>query len=131
MKGLDTNVLVRYLLKDDLVQYEKAEKFIQEQCTLEHPCLISSVVLCELVWVLESVYKMEKPIVTKVLEQIIRTVEFELSVGDCVWSALFDFKNSNADFSDCLIGRTNHHRGCDQTVTFDQSASKLPNFSLL
>lgn len=120
-----------YLLKDDLEQYEKAEKFIQEQCNLEHPCLISSVVLCELVWVFESVYRLEKQVVVDVLEQIIRTVEFEISVGDCVWSALSDFRKSGAYFSDCLVGRMNHHRGCVQTVTFDKKASKLPNFSLL
>ena len=54
MNGLDTNILVRHLVQDDPVQSKKASQFILTTCTREVPGVINRIVLCELVWVLES-----------------------------------------------------------------------------
>ena len=52
MIGLDTNVLVRYLIQDDPAQALLATKLIEENCSKHSPGRLSLVVLCELVWVL-------------------------------------------------------------------------------
>ncbi len=54
MIGLDTNVLIRYLTRDDLDQWERASQVIQGN----QPCFISNVVLCEVVWVLIPISSM-------------------------------------------------------------------------
>jgi predicted nucleic-acid-binding protein len=51
MIGLDTNILIRYLTKDDEVQWQQAATMIEAGET----CFISNIILCEIVWVLERV----------------------------------------------------------------------------
>ena len=54
MTGLDTNVLVRYLTVDASRQLALAEKVIEESRAKEEPLFLSTLALCELVWVLAS-----------------------------------------------------------------------------
>ena len=56
MIGIDTNVLVRHLVQDDLRQSREATRVITKQRTRDDPGFINRIVLCELVWVLESAY---------------------------------------------------------------------------
>jgi predicted nucleic-acid-binding protein len=56
MNGLDTSVLVRYLTQDGAAQAQKAAKCVTSVCTAKDPCQIDRLVLCELMWVLESGY---------------------------------------------------------------------------
>jgi predicted nucleic-acid-binding protein len=50
--GVDTNVLVRYLVKDDSERAARAAILLEVECTMEHPAYINRIVMCELVWVL-------------------------------------------------------------------------------
>ena len=70
MKGLDTNVLVRYLTQDDATQYEKAKPYLETNCTTQDPCFINTVVLCELAWVLEAAYRYTKDELIVVFGQV-------------------------------------------------------------
>lgn len=129
MKAIDTNVLVRYLVQDDPVQSPIASKYIK---TSDERILISSIVLCELVWVLRSAYGHTKEVITDILEKILYTEQFEIEDRDLTWKALTDFKNSKgADFSDCLIGQKNRLFDCKETVTFDLGLKDLRTFRLL
>lgn len=105
MKGLDTNLLVCYLTRDDPDQYRKAKAFLEANCTQDNPCLVNNIVLCELVWVL---HEQEKDAIVNVLEKLLRTKQPSFSDKDAARAALRDFKKSKADFSDCLIGRPQH-----------------------
>ncbi len=58
MIGLDTNVLVRYIVRDDPVHTALAEMLIEQHCSEENPGFVSHIVLCELCWVLTRAYKM-------------------------------------------------------------------------
>lgn len=60
MRGLDTNVLVRYLVRDDKKQAEKASAYIHKITASGKRCYVNHIVLCELVWVLESAYEYSK-----------------------------------------------------------------------
>ncbi len=66
MIGFDTNVLVRHLVQDDPRQSRKATQVIAKQCTRDDPGFISRIVLCELVWVLESAYGYSKDTIVAV-----------------------------------------------------------------
>ena len=136
MIGLDTNVLVRYFVQDDPVQAKLATQFIESECTTQQPGLISTIVLCELVWVFESAYRYEKSLICEVMERLLITAEFEIESTLQVRTALKEFQTGSADFSDCLIQHLNQARACDYTVTFDRKAAKnrygkLLNKSLL
>jgi predicted nucleic-acid-binding protein len=131
MIGLDTNVLVRHLVQDDPSQSRKATQVITKQCTRDDPGFINRVVLCELVWVLESAYGYSKDTIVPVLEKLLRTSQLKIEDVQAAWTAFRMYQKGKADFADCLLGATNRIGGCEWTVTFDQSASKLEGFQLL
>ena len=131
MKGLDTNVLVRYLAQDDPSQSTQATQYIEMYCTTDSPCFISQIVLCELAWVLENNYNQSRDDIASMFENILQVSQLEVMESEAVWRALNDYQNSNVDFPDHLLARINEARGCTETMTFDKKASKQPGFKLL
>lgn len=131
MIGMDTNVLVRYIVQDDVEQSKIATRFIEKRISLSNPGFINQIVLCEFVWVLKRAYGYEKTIIFKVLEKILQTKEFVVDNADIVWIALREYQKGEADFSDYLIASYNQYSDCTHTVTFNQIASKAKYFKLL
>ena len=131
MIGLDTNVLVRYVVQDDPEQAAAATRLIENRCTPEEPAFVSSLVLAELAWVLRGPYSYSRGLVAGVLRQILRTVEFTVEEPAVAWAALTEFEAGGADFADCWIGHCNHARGCRSTYTFDIKAARGPHFTLV
>ena len=130
MIGLDTNVLVRYLMQDDPRQAKKATQLI-ESLTLDAPGFIPVVAVLELSWVLTSSYGLTREQFSQALDAILRTKEFVVDRADQVFRALSIFKAGSADFADCLIERSAAAAGCDQTVTFDVGAAKVAGMTLI
>ena len=131
MVGLDTNVLVRYITQDDPRQSKMAERAIEKAVTGGAKVLIQPIVLCELIWVLESAYRYGKSEIIAMIEQVMRTVQFEIAEKDVIWKALEDFSGGSADFSDYLISRANERAGAQTTLTFDRSLKGCHRFTLL
>jgi len=131
MRGLDTNVLVRYLVGDDEKQAQKAFACIRVIAESGKSCFISSIVLCELVWVLESAYDYEKREIGNVLDKLLITKQFEIENKDIVRQAIHDYKAGDGDIADYFIGRFNQDKGCDITYTFDRALKGCPLFSVL
>jgi len=129
--GIDTNVLIRYLAQDDVAQASKATRFIEKKCTADDPGFICHIVLCELAWVLESNYAQSRIEIANVVEQLLQILQIEIQEPEIVWRALNDYKNSNVDFSDHLLARTNESNGCILTATFDKKAAKQSGFERL
>ncbi|OED39330.1 hypothetical protein AB833_15450 [Chromatiales bacterium (ex Bugula neritina AB1)] len=125
MIGLDTNVLIRYLVQDDEAQAETANHFIESKCSEECPGFINHIVLCEVCWVLATAYKQKRSDIANVIACLLQVRQLEIQEASVVWRALSDFRDSNADFSDHLIAHSNQLRGCVATVTFDKKAAKL------
>ena len=130
MIGLDTNVLVRYIMQDDAKQSPKATKLI-ESLTTDAPGFVSLVSIVELGWVLSSAYGLTRQQVTQALELLLRTKEVVIDHADQVLKALRVFKASSVDFADCLIERSAASAGCDRTMTFDVGAAKTAGMTLI
>ncbi len=131
MIGLDTNILIRYIVQDDEEQALAATHLIENQCTEQSTGFVSVVVLVELVWVLAASYEYGKDVVVAVMRQILQTTEFTVEDGDVVWQALREFETGNADFADCLIAHRNHSKGCATTYSFDHRAARGSYFTLV
>ena len=130
MIGLDTNVLVRYIMQDDPRQSPKATRLI-EAMTSESPGFVSLVSIVELVWVLSASYGLARGQIASALELLLRSKELILDRADEVAKALRAFKSGSADFADCLIERTAHSAGCSATMTFDVDAAKTAGMTLV
>jgi predicted nucleic-acid-binding protein len=130
MTGLDTNVLVRYLVQDDPEQSAAAGKLF-ETFTAEAPGFVSAIAMVELVWVLQSCYEASRHDIQGVMEDLLRTREIAVERAELIWQSLRSFTKGNADFADCMIERCGHAAGCDHTITFDQNAAKSASMRLL
>lgn len=127
MIGLDTNVLVRHFLQDDPIQGAKAKRAIA-RLTPENRGFIATAVLCELVWVLKSTYKIPKSQCIALLEHILASSDFEVEHTNLCWRALSEYASSKADFCDYLIREIAIASGCSVVLTFDKAALNSPGF---
>jgi predicted nucleic-acid-binding protein len=128
MLGVDTNVLIRYLIRDDQSQYEKARRLIEREVSKGEPVLVSMLVLLETEWVLRSRYELAKAEIVTAFSALLDTADLAFEDEPSVEHAVYSWKDSTADFADCLIGARNRRLGCRATATFDGRALKLAGF---
>jgi predicted nucleic-acid-binding protein len=128
MLGIDTNILVRYLTRDDSLQYEKARKLLARDASKGEPVLISLLVLLESEWVLRSRYEVSKSEMVAAVSALLNSADLAFEDEPSVERALYSWKESPADFGDCLIEARNLQLGCQATATFDGKALKLGGF---
>ncbi len=131
MIGLDTNLLVRYIVQDDVEQALAATRLIEGQCTERSPGYLNLIVLAELAWVLNRAYGYADSDVGRVLIQLLRTTEFKIEDSDAVWAALREFEVGSAEFADYLIAQRNRSAGCTSTYTFDRRAVRGRHFAIV
>jgi predicted nucleic-acid-binding protein len=129
MIGIDTNVLVRFLVKDEPAQFERAQKLIKRQANEGEEVSISLLVLLETEWVLRSRYDLSKNEIAGALSGLLDSTEVRVEDEARVERALFVWKESAAEFADCLIGERYRELGCRATASFDARALKLPGFT--
>ncbi len=131
MKGLDTNVLARFITQDDPKQSARADAFISTIVARRDVCFISPVVLCELTWVLRYAYKVNKNDVVMTIDKLLNTMQFEIGSRTEVRHALHAYRVGRADFADYLIAELAKSEGCDVTATFDRRLRENPAFQVL
>ena len=131
MIGVDTNILVRYLVQDDEAQAEAASRFIETTLSAQCPGFINVIVLCELVWVLEDRYGYSRRQIAPVIKKILASEELVIEARPLVVKTVEAYRAGAADFADGLIGWINRDAGCDSTVTFDKKAARFPTHRLL
>jgi predicted nucleic-acid-binding protein len=130
MIGLDTNVLVRYIMQDDAKQAPLATRLV-ESLSAEAPGFLPLVAVVELAWVLSSAYDLDRAQLVEAFEGVLRTKELVIERAEVVWKALRAFRSVNADFADCLIAHSAASAGCEKTMTFDRGAAKSAGMTLL
>lgn len=128
MLGIDTNVLVRFLVRDDEVQFDRARRLIRREVSTGRRVFVNQLVIMETEWVLRSRYAVSKHQIIKALSGLLDAADVQFEDEPAVEQALFLWKDSAADFADCLIGAKNRRLGCRATASFDTKASKLPDF---
>ena len=128
MLGVDTNVLVRFLVRDDEAQFEKARKLIKRELAAGRRVFVSQLVLLETEWVLRSRYSLPKNLIIEAISGLLDAADVRFEDEPTIEEALFIWKDTTSDFADCLIGVHNRRLGCRATATFDMKASKLPGF---
>jgi predicted nucleic-acid-binding protein len=130
MIGLDTNVLVRYLAKDDPIQTPVAVKLVRS-LSEDEPGFLSLVVITELIWVLRMSYRYRNNAIANVVEMLLQSKELIVEQEELVADALRGFATGSADFADYLIERTGQLAGCIHTFTFDKRAATFAGMRLL
>ena len=131
MIGLDTNVLLRYLLRDDPAQSRAATHFIEGQLKESRLGFVSVATMLEIVWVLESVYRFSDAQIAGWIELCLQIETLHVQNAPEVHEAMLVLREERGSFDDALIGELSRWAGCDFTVTFDKRAARLPGFRLI
>jgi predicted nucleic-acid-binding protein len=126
--GLDTNVLVRYILDDDPIWSAPAQRFIDDDCTVDRPGYVNLVVLVELAWVLKQTPGWRKEEICTVVSELLIADNLVIENAELVSYALEEYKKGRADFPDFIIAAINKVAGVTHTITIDKVASGEPGF---
>ena len=130
MRGLDTNVLMRFVTGDDAAQFATAEELLVRAEDQGERFYVHSIVLCELAWTLRGgEYRYQRPAIADAIEKLLEIPLFEVQSRDQVVRALADFRKGPGDFADYLIGWANVDAGCEDTATFDRRLAECEAFS--
>jgi predicted nucleic-acid-binding protein len=131
MIALDTNLIVRIIVKDDEEQLSLVRHLIAHCKETDKRCLVTIAVLCELQWVLLKIYKASRRELADVVEMLLEDEVFVVEEAERVGRALERFRSGKADLSDYLIGERGGALGAESTFTFDKALDGEGGFTLL
>ena len=130
MIGLDTNVLVRFLVQDDAEQARAAQDLIATFSEAV-PGFVCREVLVELVWVLERAYGLPREEIARTLDGLLEARELVIEAADRVAIAADRYRKGGPGFDDQMVALAGQGAGCHATVTFDRKAAGLPGVQFL
>lgn len=121
MRAVDTNVLVRLLVRDHPEQTAEAERMVAEGAWVSH------LALAECTWVLTTVFGLAPSALIIAIERLLKHRELTIQDADVVAAALDHFKRKpKLGFSDCLILEVARKAGHTPLLTFDRELAKIP-----
>jgi len=120
MRAVDTNVLVRLVVRDDADQVRAAEEFIASGAWVSH------LVLAETTWVLDAVYDRSVAQIATAIDMLLNHEHLTVQDADVVAAAAENFRKRPAlGFSDCLVLEIARKAGRLPLGTFDRDLAKL------
>lgn len=125
MPALDTNVLVRHVVRDDTSQLAAATRLIEDCIANGQTLFVPVTVTLELEWVLRASYEFGKDEVMQVLASLFSTAELSFESERALEVALQLYREGTADFADCLHVALAAHAGERPLWTFDRRAAKV------
>ena len=131
MIALDTNILIRLIVRDDPKQTALAERLVETAAENGEPCLATDPVLCEIGWVLESVYGAARSEILAAMQELLAQEVFTFEDREAFQRAVDLCQRSKLDLSDLLIGAKGQARGARTTYTFERPLARQEGFSLL
>ena len=130
MIGLDSNILLRFLVQDDPEQTRRASNLIERRLTEDNPGFVTVVAMAEIAWVLERSYRFTNSQIAAAIERILQIDVLIVQDEKQVFTALVALKERQASFADALIAGLGAKAGCSRTFTFDRKALRIPDFEL-
>ncbi len=117
--AVDTNVLVRYLTWDDVPQARAAAQVIENGETI----VISTIVLCELAWVLRRAYRFTSAEIADAIQEIIESRD--VAVDRPALESGLHLLRAGGDFADGVIKHDADRSKCRRIATFDERFADL------
>ena len=131
MKALDTNVLVRFLVKDDERQSKIVYRAFKQAETDKNTFFVPLLVVLETLWVLDSVYKIARNDIIDSINEILLMPILKFEAQATIQRFIFLARENKIDLSDILIACSAKSVGCKSILTFDKKASRFEHFELI
>jgi predicted nucleic-acid-binding protein len=120
MRAVDTNVLLRILVRDDSKQAARADAYIVPGAW------VSMIVLTEAVWVMSSIMRLDVAAVVRAIEMTLDHEQLTVEDAETVAAALAQFRrHPSLGFSDCLVLEAARKAGHLPLGTFDRGLSRV------
>ena len=130
MIAVDTNVIVRSLLDDDVEQSAAANRLL-DGLTTHNPGFVCREVVIELVWVLERVYKLPRATIGAAILEIIASGDLIVENDRAMTQAAYRYMHGGVDFADLMILASANDHGATPLYTFDRKLARLDGARLL
>ncbi len=131
MKALDTNVLVRFLVRDDERQAGIIYRIFKQAQSDKEVFFVPLLVVLETVWVLESVYKISRKEILDSINELILMPILEFEIQSALLNFITSARETKVDLSDLLIAHSAKFSGCESVLTFNNRSSGFELFELL
>jgi predicted nucleic-acid-binding protein len=131
MKGLDTNVLVRLLVRDDARQFAAARRAVERAADNGELFVVSLLTMLEAEWVLRSRYGFDKTVVITVFRALLESRDLMIEEEATLEQGLHHYEHHAVDFAECLMLARYQRMHCDTMLTFDRRAARLPGCELV
>jgi len=131
VRGIDTNVLIRYLTNDDPERSPLAHALVIDAERTGQPLWIGFGVVLETLWVLERRYRVPRTVSVSVVDRLLHHPAFKLESPSVMEEFCRLSPQVKTELGDLLLGIAAEHNACDTVLTFDKLASKNPLYSLL
>lgn len=126
MIAVDTNVLVRLFVNDDVAQAAKARALFDAHADKDDSLWIADIVLAELVWALDRSYGRPRNDIVAVLRALAGNATVQLESAAAMAQATTLYERGPADFVDCLLAIKAQLSGCESLRSFDRKMKGLP-----
>jgi predicted nucleic-acid-binding protein len=131
MKAIDTNILIRFITKDDDKQAALVYQLFKRTEQTEEKLFVPLLVVLEAIWVLESGYAISNEDIIAIFADLLLMPVLLFESETVVENFIDSAKNTKFDLSDLLIANSAHSFDCDCLFTFDKKAAKFKYFELL
>lgn len=130
MKGIDTNILIRFLIGDDEQQAKKVYNIFKKAESEKDELFVPLLVILELIWVLESVYEIPRTEILGSISELILMPILKFEHQSTLQQFTHSAQGNRYDLSDLLIAHSAKAQGCEIVITFDKKVSKFNLFEL-
>jgi predicted nucleic-acid-binding protein len=131
MKAIDTNVLIRFITKDDDQQAQSVYRLFKNAEENQEKFFIPLLVVLEVIWVLESCYDAVNDEIMAAFSDLLLLPVLQFESEAMLKNFLDSARDTPFDLSDLLIAHSAHAFDCQSTLTFDKKAAKFNYFELL
>ena len=130
MKGIDTNILIRFLTGDDELQAKIVYNICKKAESEKKELFVPLLVILELIWVLESVYEISRTEILDSISELILMPILKFEHQSALQQFTRSAQDNSYDLSDLLIANAAKAQGCETVITFDKKLSKSNLFEL-
>lgn len=131
MVALDTNIIIRFLVRDDEKQAKLVYSRLKETEDRSEVLFVPLVVLLEVIWVLESAYEMDRNQIILAIEDLMQMPIIKFEADSMLEDFLSLARGTNIELDDLLIGCSAKSCHCSSIITFDKKAGRFPFFEIL
>ena len=128
MKALDTNVLIRFLVQDDVNQ---ADKLFSKSEQNKEVLFVPLLVVLEVIWVLQSAYSVTREDIILAINNLLQMQVLEFESQSVVRNFICCANQYSYDLSDILIAQSAVVANCATALTFDKKVSRFELFTMM